>query len=128
MIENNNNNIMTQSNELKIHNMNLISDDLLVNKIKNEGRDYKNGLYFNNYGKYKYTDLGLSYPEYFDKYKKIPDYKGTDYEEKSNLNIELIQQILNIIILILELLMKYLIRIYMIFQVIMEKNNLKEDL
>jgi len=78
----NNNNIMTQSNELKINNMNLISDDFLVNKIKNEGRDYKNGLYFNNYGKYKYTDLGLSYPEFVDKYKKIPDYKGTDYEEK----------------------------------------------
>ena len=77
-----NNNIMSKSNGLKINNMNLISDDLLVNKIKNEGRDYKNGLYFNNYGKYKYTDLGLSYPEFVDKYKKIPDYKGNDYEEK----------------------------------------------
>ena len=82
IIESNNYNIMTQSNDLKINNMNLISDDFLVNKIKNEGRDYKNGLYFNNYGKYKFTDLGLSYPEFVDKYKKIPDYKGNDFEEK----------------------------------------------
>ena len=62
--------------------MALISDDLLVNKIKNVGRDFKNGLYFNEYGKYKYTELGLNYPNSVDKYKKIPDYKGDDIEER----------------------------------------------
>ena len=83
IIESNNYNIMTQSNDLKINNMNLISDDSLVNKIKNEGRDYKNGLYFNNYGKYKFTDLGLSYPEFVDKYKsKKHIYFGTEFCEK----------------------------------------------
>ena len=67
---------------LRINNMALISDDSLVNKIKKIGRDFKNGLYFNEYGKFKFTELGLNYPNSVDKYKKIPDYQGNDLEEK----------------------------------------------
>ena len=83
-VDNKNNNIKKKQERKKliINNMALISDDLLVNKIKNVGRDFKNGLYFNEYGKFKFTELGLSYPNSFDKYKKIPDYKGNDIEEK----------------------------------------------
>ena len=67
---------------LKINSMTLISDDSLLNKIKSEGRDFKNGLYFNEYGKFKFTELGLNYPNSVDKYKKIPDYQGNDLEER----------------------------------------------
>ena len=83
-VDNKNNNIKKKQERKKliINNMTLISDDLLVNKIKNVGRDFKNGLYFNEYGKFKFTELGLSYPNSVDKYKKIPDYKGNDIEEK----------------------------------------------
>ena len=68
--------------KLIINNMTLISDDSLVKKIKNIARDFKKGLYFNEYGKFKFTELGLNYPNSYDKYKKIPDYKGNDLEEK----------------------------------------------
>ena len=71
-----------EKKRLFINNMTIISDDSLVKKIKNLGRDFKNGLYFNEYGKYKYTELGLNYPNSVDKFKKIPDYKGNDIEEK----------------------------------------------
>ena len=71
-----------KKNKLIINNMTLISDDALIDKIKNIGRDFKNGLYFNEYGKFKFTELGLNYPNSVDKFKKIPDYKGTDVEEK----------------------------------------------
>ena len=71
-----------EKNELIINNMTLISDDTLVNKIKQVGRDFKKGLYFEEYGKFKFTELGLNYPNSVDKYKKIPDYQGTDLEEK----------------------------------------------
>jgi len=71
-----------KSKKLRINKMTLISDDSLAKKIKNLGRDFKNGLYFNEYGKYKFTELGLNYPNSVDKYKKIPDYKGNDLEEK----------------------------------------------
>ena len=77
-----NDNKKSEINKFRINNMTLISDDLLVNKIRNVRRDFKEGLHFNNYGKYKFTDLGLNYPEHVDKYKKIPDYKGNDIDEK----------------------------------------------
>jgi len=78
----NKDNNQNKSKTLRINNMTLISDDSLVKKIKNIGRDFKNGLYFDEYGKYKFTELGLNYPNSVDKYKKIPDYKGNDIEEK----------------------------------------------
>ena len=71
-----------KKNKLIINNMTLISDDSLINKIKSTGRDFKKGLYFNEFGKFKFTELGLNYPNSVDKYKKIPDYKGTDLEEQ----------------------------------------------
>ena len=75
-----NNSEKRERNDLKIAT--LISDDLLLNQIKNNGRNYKNPLYFDNYGKFKFTDLGLNYPFLYNKYKKIPDYQGKDTEEK----------------------------------------------
>ena len=75
-----------EKKKLFINNMTIISDDSLVNKIKNIGRDFKNGLYFNEYGKFKFTELGLNYPNSVDKYKKIPDYQGNDLEEKEVFN------------------------------------------
>ena len=76
------NNKNKEKNKLIINNMTIISDDKLVGKIKNVGRDFKKGLYFEEYGKFKFTELGLNYPHSVDKYKKIPDYQGTDLEEK----------------------------------------------
>ena len=85
--KNNNNNKINEiqkqeRKKLIINNMTLISDDLLLNKIKTTRRNFKKGLYFNEYGKFKFTELGLHYPNSVDKYKKIPDYKGVDVEEK----------------------------------------------
>ena len=71
-----------KKNKLIINYMTLISDDSLVKKIKNISRNFKKELYFNEYGKFKFTELGLNYPNSCDKYKKIPDYKGNDLEEK----------------------------------------------
>jgi hypothetical protein len=78
----NKNNKSKDKNKLIINNMTLISDDTLISKIKKVGRDFKKGLYFDEYGKFKFTELGLNYPNSVDKYKKIPDYQGTDLEEK----------------------------------------------
>jgi hypothetical protein len=75
-----NNSEKREKKDLKIAT--LISDDLLLNQIKNNGRNYKNPLYFDNYGKFKFTDLGLNYPFLYNKYKKIPDYQGKDTEER----------------------------------------------
>lgn len=72
--------------KLIINGMALISDDLLFNKIKNLTRDFRKGLYFDEYGKYKYTELGLNYPNSVDKFKKIPDFKGDDKEERRVFN------------------------------------------
>ena len=73
---------------LTINDMILISDDSLANKIKNIRKNFKKDLYFNtnNFGKFKITELGLHYPSSFDKYKKFPDYKGNDLEEKRMFN------------------------------------------
>ena len=60
----------------------IISDDFLLKQIKNIGRNFKNTLYFDNYGRFKFTDQGLNYPFIYNKFKKIPDYQGKDTEEK----------------------------------------------
>lgn len=60
----------------------IISDDFLLNQIRNIGRNFKNTLYFDNYGRFKFTDQGLNYPFIYNKFKKIPDYQGKDTEEK----------------------------------------------
>jgi len=75
-----NNSEKREKQDLKIAT--LISDDLLLEQIKKNGRNYKNPLYFDNYGRFKFTDLGLNYPFLYNKYKKIPDYQGKDTEEK----------------------------------------------
>lgn len=74
--------------ELTINNMIMISDDSLVDQINKLRKNFKKDLYFNtnNYGKYKFTELGLNYPHLFNKYKKFPDYNGTDKDEKRMFN------------------------------------------
>jgi hypothetical protein len=66
----------------------MISDESLANKIKSLRKNFKKDLYFNrnNYGKYKFTELGLNYPLSFNKYKKYPDYNGNDLEERRMFN------------------------------------------
>ena len=73
---------------LTINNMISISDESLASQIKNFRRNFKKELYFNrnNFGKFKITELGLNYPQSLDKYKKYPDYKGNDLEEKRMFN------------------------------------------
>ena len=73
---------------LTINNMIMISDESLANKIKSLRKNFKKDLYFNrnNYGKYKFTELGLNYPLSFNKYKKYPDYNGNDLEERRMFN------------------------------------------
>ena len=73
---------------LTINNMIMISDDNLASQIKKIRRNFKKELYFNtnNFGKFKITELGLNYPQSFDKYKKFPDYKGNDIEERRMFN------------------------------------------
>ena len=87
-IERNKANEIQDKKYLTINDMILISDDSLANKIKNIRKNFKKDLYFNtnNFGKFKFTELGLHYPSSFDKYKKFPDYKGNDLEEKRMFN------------------------------------------
>ena len=87
-IERNKANEIQDKKYLTINDMILISDDSLANKIKKIRKNFKKDLYFNtnNFGKFKFTELGLHYPSSFDKYKKFPDYKGNDLEEKRMFN------------------------------------------
>ena len=68
--------------ELIIHKMQIISDDYLVKKIKQANKSYKTGLIYKNYGKYKFTELGILYPNSVKKYNKIKEYKGNNAYEK----------------------------------------------
>ena len=56
-----------------------------VRKIKSDKKMYKTNLYFENYGKYKFTQKGLYYPENLKKYE-LPNYTGNDVEEKKYFN------------------------------------------
>ena len=87
-VERNKLNKIHDKKNLTINDMILISDDSLANKIKNIRKNFKKDLYFNtnNFGKFKFTELGLHYPSSFDKYKKFPDYKGNDLEERRMFN------------------------------------------
>ena len=58
---------ITSPNDLQIINKN--------NKI------FKNSLYFQNYGKFKFTKSGLLYPKKLGKYE-LPNYTGNNEEEK----------------------------------------------
>ena len=56
-----------------------------IKKIKNQKRIFKNNLYFENYGKFKFTKSGLLYPKQVGKYE-LPDYVGNNEEEKKYFN------------------------------------------
>ena len=51
------------------------------NKIKPKKINFKNNLYFENYGKFKFTKQGVLYPKRLKKFE-LPKYEGNDKEEK----------------------------------------------
>ena len=56
-----------------------------INKINNKKKIFKNNLYFENYGKFKFTTSGLFYPKKMGKYE-LPNYTGSNEEEKKYFN------------------------------------------
>ena len=56
-----------------------------INKINNKKRIFKSNLFFENYGKFKFTKSGLFYPKKLGKYE-LPDYTGSNEEEKKYFN------------------------------------------
>jgi hypothetical protein len=51
------------------------------NKIKKNKTNFKNNLYFENYGKFKFTKPGILYPKRLKKFE-LPSYEGNNKEEK----------------------------------------------
>ena len=60
----------------------VISNSDLIKKLLAEKRNYKNSLQFNDYGKYKYTQKGLNYPNEIES-KNLPSFVGNDSRDKS---------------------------------------------
>ena len=56
-----------------------------IKKINNKKRFFRNNLYFENYGKFKFTKSGLLYPKKIGKYE-LPNYTGNNEEEKKYFN------------------------------------------
>ena len=56
-----------------------------LQKIKNKKKSFKKNLYFENYGKFKFTKNGLIYPKKLGKYE-LPKYTGNNEEEKKYFN------------------------------------------
>ena len=65
------NDAITTSNELKI--------------INSKNKIFKKNLYFENYGKFKFTKSGLLYPHKLGK-NELPNYNGNNEEEKKYFN------------------------------------------
>ena len=53
--------------------------------ILNQKKMFKTNLYFENYGKYKFTKKGVFYPKTLGKYE-LPKYEGNNEEEKKYFN------------------------------------------
>ena len=56
-----------------------------IKKINNKKKFFKKNLYFENYGKFKFTKSGLLYPKKIGKYE-LPKYTGDNEEEKKYFN------------------------------------------
>ena len=56
-----------------------------IRKINGQKNMYKTNLYFENYGKFKFTRKGLYYPINLNKYE-LPSYTGNNKEEKEYFN------------------------------------------
>ena len=61
-----------------------ISSDKARN-ILNQKKIFKTNLYFENYGKYKFTKKGVLYPKTLGRYE-LPEYEGNNEEEKKYFN------------------------------------------
>ena len=59
--------------------------EITENKIKKNKTSFKNNLYFENYGKFKFTKPGILYPKRLKKYE-LPSYEGNNKEEKKYFN------------------------------------------
>ena len=57
------------------------NSDIDKNKIKRNKTNFKNNLFFENYGKFKFTKPGILYPKRLKKYE-LPKYEGNNIEEK----------------------------------------------
>ena len=62
-----------------------ITSPNIMKKINNNKRMFKTNLYFEDYGKYKFTKNGLLYPKKLGKYE-LPSYTGNNEEEKKYFN------------------------------------------
>ena len=62
-----------------------ITSQNIMKKINNNKRMFKTNLYFEDYGKYKFTKNGLLYPKKLGKYE-LPNYTGNNEEEKKYFN------------------------------------------
>ena len=56
-----------------------------VKNILNQKKMYKTNLYFENYGKYKFTKKGVLYPKILGEYE-LPKYEGNNEQEKKYFN------------------------------------------
>ena len=61
-----------------------ISSDKTKNAL-NQKKSFKTNLYFENYGKYKFTKKGVLYPKTLGRYE-LPKYEGNNEEEKKYFN------------------------------------------
>jgi len=59
--------------------------EITENKIKKNKTSFKNNLYFENYGKFKFTKPGILYPKRLKKFE-LPSYEGNNQEEKKYFN------------------------------------------
>ena len=57
----------------------------IIGKINNTKKMFKTNLYFEDFGKYKFTKNGLTYPNKLGKYE-LPKYTGNNEEEKKYFN------------------------------------------
>ena len=62
-----------------------ITTEKELKKINNKKRVFKKNLYFENYGKFKFTEKGVLYPNKLGKYE-LPSYTGNNEEEKKYFN------------------------------------------
>lgn len=88
-ISNFNNSKMQYLNDLQFakarNTKDAITSPMKVKKINEKKRMFKTNLYFENYGKFKFTRNGLLYPKKLGKYE-LPKYTGNNEEERKYFN------------------------------------------
>jgi hypothetical protein len=88
-INNFNNSKMQYLNDLQFakakNTRDAITSPMKIKKINQQKRLFKTNLYFEKYGKYKFTRNGLFYPKQLGKYE-LPEYTGNNEEERKYFN------------------------------------------